>query len=282
MKCEFEEKQYEQLMNIELAKRGQVYPSGQCLENDIAIDAAVFSGDPALWEMWRTHRNLLVKPGVYLRKELWEFAERGLRSDLFPKFRCNLFIQYKRPESVLSPNGNEYPYWKEPYFRYRIDEHQQEILYRLELRVRSHAIVVYACPCFCERNSLWRFMNGSLTENSNFVKAHRLEGHQKYTFIHAGKDGYAFSEPSKTEGTEILKEIQRMIQESTKFEDNVQFLNGLARDIKMVVGDLGDKASGFFAIRDTMVSPDHELRNELATVWSQSAHSTCLLTLRGE
>jgi ABC-type uncharacterized transport system YnjBCD substrate-binding protein len=35
MQCEFEKKQYEQFMNIELAKKGQAYPSVQCLENDV-------------------------------------------------------------------------------------------------------------------------------------------------------------------------------------------------------------------------------------------------------
>ena len=32
MDCEYEEKQYEQLMNYELAEKGRIYPAGQCLE----------------------------------------------------------------------------------------------------------------------------------------------------------------------------------------------------------------------------------------------------------
>jgi hypothetical protein len=82
------------------------------------------------------------------------------------------------------------------------------------------------------------FMNGRLVENSNFVKAHKLQWHQRYTFVQAGKDGYACSEPSNVEGIDILKEIHRMLDESTRFENNVQFLNGLAKDIKMVVEEL--------------------------------------------
>jgi hypothetical protein len=148
MQCEFEEKQYEQLMNIELAKKGQVYPSGQCLESDIAIDAAVFFGDPVFWQTWRTQRKLMVKPGLYLRKEFWEIAEKGLKSNMFPKFKCNLFIQYKRPEFVSSPRGAEYSFWHEPYWRYEINQHQQDILHKLERRVSAYSIVTYACPCF--------------------------------------------------------------------------------------------------------------------------------------
>ena len=264
--CEFEEKQYEQLMNIELAKKGQVYPSGQFLEHDIAVDAAVFYGNPVFWHMWRTQRKLMVKPGLYLRKEFWEIAERELKSNMFPKFKCNLFIQYKRPESVSSPHGTGYSHWKEPYLRYEINQYQQDILHKLERRVSAYSIVAYACPCFLTREELWRFMNGKLVENSNFVKAHKLQGHQRYTFVKAGKDGYACSEPSRVEGIDILKEIRRAIEEPTRFENNVQFLNGLAKDIKMVAEELGERAKGFYAIRENIGSPEHELGSSIITI----------------
>jgi hypothetical protein len=121
LQCKFEEKQYEQLMNIELAKNGQVYPSGQFLENDIAIDAAAYYGDQAFWQSWPTGRRMIVKPGLYLRKEFWEIAEKRLENNMFPKFKCNLFLQYKRPEFIKSARGLERSLWGESYFRYKID-----------------------------------------------------------------------------------------------------------------------------------------------------------------
>jgi hypothetical protein len=253
-------------MNIEFAKKGQVYPSGQCLEYDVAIDAAVFFGDPIFWHMWRTQRKLMVKPGLYLRKEFWEAAERGLKSNMFPKFKCNLFVQYKRPEQVRSPRGAEYSFWHEPYWRYEINQHQQDILYKLERRASAYSIVTYACPCFGTYNELWRFTNGRLVENSNFVKAHELQGHQRYTFVQAGKVGYACSEPSKIERIDIMKEIRRLIDEATRFENNVQFLNGLAKDIRIVVEELGERAEGFYTIQEDMVSPEHELGISIVTI----------------
>jgi hypothetical protein len=79
-------------------------------------------------------------------------------------------------------------------------------------------------------------------------------------------DGFAYSEPSKVEGIDILKEIHRMLDESTRFENNVQFLNGLAKDIMIVVKELDEKAKGFFAIRENMGFPEHELGNSIATI----------------
>ena len=113
MDCEYEEKQYEQLMNYELAEKGRIYPAGQCLEKDIGIDAALFfSKNSKFWRKWNDSRSLNFRPGVNLSRKLWNIAERKLKSAAFPKFKCNLFIQYKRPESIKSPNGKQYPDWR--------------------------------------------------------------------------------------------------------------------------------------------------------------------------
>jgi hypothetical protein len=109
-------------------------------------------------------------------------------------------------------------------------------------------------------------MNGKLIENSNFVKAHKLQGHQRYTFVQAGKDGFALSEPSNVEGMDLLKEIRRMLEEPTKFENDVQFLVALAKDITIVMKELGEKAEGFYTIQKNMGASDHELGRSIKTI----------------
>jgi len=265
--CEFKEKQYEQPLNNELAWKGQVYIPGQVLENDIAIDAAIFSKNPKFWNLWNNRAMMKWKSGLRLRREFWDLAEETLKSDLFPKFKFNLFIQHKRPEHVSSRRGKEYPHWKRPYLRYDINEHQQIILHKLEQKTSSHAIVVYVCPAFWKRKELWMFINGKLVENSNFVKPSKLHGHQRYTFVRGGKDGHACSEPIKVEGLDILSEISRMRERSIEFENNVQFLNRLAMDIKMTIKELDETTrEGFFAIERTFEYSQHELGTSVMTI----------------
>jgi hypothetical protein len=139
MKCKFEERQYEQPLNFELAWRGKIFPAGQVLENTIGIDAALFSRDPTFWRLWNTQRwwlsfRRLWKHGVRLKSELWEDAKNKLDNVKFPKFKCNVFIQHKRPEYITSPRGREFNFWRQKYFRYDINTDQRDILSKLEQR----------------------------------------------------------------------------------------------------------------------------------------------------
>ena len=204
------------------------------------------------------------------RPELWDTAERILTSDMFPKFKCNIFIQCKRPESVSSPNGKEYWRWKQPYLRYDIEDHQQSVLQRLEEKISSYAVVVYACLSFWKIEDLWKLVeNRLIVENSNFVQPRRLQGHERYTFIHGGKDGYACSEPKDVEGLDILNEIRRLLEQPIQFENNVQFLNRLARDIKEVIEELDETTRrGFFAVQRDMEYPEHDLGRSIMTIFA--------------
>jgi hypothetical protein len=219
------------------------------------------------------------KSGLYLRRELWDLAEQTLKSDMFPKFKCNLFIQHKRPEYVSSPRGNEYPHWKQPYLRFEVNNNQQSILDKLEKKTSPHAIVVYACPSFWKLKDLWRFIRGHLVENSNFTKPSKLQGHKKYTFIQGGSEGYACSEPEPVERIDLLKEVGRMLKESIVFKDNIEFLKRLAIDIKTVINEIDEETrKGFFAIHENLGYPEQELGRAITL----SQHSTCSPILLGE
>lgn len=268
MQCEFEEKQYEHPLNNELAWKGRIYNTGQVFENKIAIDAAIFSKSRKFWNLWSNPRKMKWRSGTRIKRELWNLVEETWNSDKFPKFKFNLFVQHKRPEYISSPSGNEYYYWKQPYFRYDLTEHQQNILDRLEQRVSSNAIVVYACPSFWRFRNLWKFINERvLIENSNFVQPHRLHGHERYSFIRGGKDGQAFSQPAKVEGVNILVEIDRMFTRPIKFENNVQFVNEIAKEIKKVIQESDERTKeSYFVLQRAITLPEHELGRSLITI----------------
>jgi len=269
MECEFEEKQYEQLMNYELAEKGQIYPAGQCLEKDLGIDAALFfSPSSFFWRRWNNLDTFVKKHGVKLSAALWDVAEDKLRSGKFPKFKCNLFIQYKRPERISSPNGKEYKRWKQPYFRYSIKEHQQDALSMLERRTAPHALVVYACASFSKIEDLWQHAErNALVQNSNFCQPHDLIGHYRYTFVQNMKNGHACSEPAEVEGIDLLHEMGKLLEKPAPFEDNVQFLVQLAKNIEVSIGDLRHETGIWFnLIKDAMTYPEHRLARSIATI----------------
>jgi hypothetical protein len=267
MDCEFEEKQYEQLMNSELAETGYIYPVGQVLESDLAIDAAMLPKKPDFWDMWGSLGVKRWRSGLRLRPDFWEDAEKELKSEMFPKFKCNLFIQYKRPEFIGSTNGREFSYWRQPYFRYDITQHQQKILSKLEEKTSSHALVTYACPSFHKLKDLWKFLKGKLLiSNSNFVQPHILQKHERYSFAQSGVGGYACSEPRRIGRMDLLSEIQSLMGKS-EFENNIQFVHRLAHDVKTVIEELDEtEREGFFAVLKIMDHPDHMLGIDISTI----------------
>jgi len=267
MKCEFEEKQYEQYLNIELAgKRKILFIPGQVFENIIGIDAAIFSKNSTFWGFWNSYFRFPKfwfwwKPGVYLKPKFWDMIEEELNSEAFPKFKVNIFIQYKRPEYISSFRGREYRYWNQPYFRYDIKAHQQKALYKLEQQIFRNAIVVYACPAFWRSRELWEFYgNHKLIKNSNFVQPHILNGHQRYTFINSGNIGKAFSYHANIESINLIKEIDRIFETGEQFNNNTDFIYSLYRSIIKVVEDFEDDYRVIFKlISESIKIPQHEL-----------------------
>jgi len=268
LQCEFEEKQYEQPLNYELASKRRIYPAGQRFENKLAIDAAIFSRNPEFWKLWKDVSGFGWRAGLKLTPDLWDNIEQVVNSDLFPKFKFNLFVQHKRPEYISSPSGAEYFFWNQPYFRYNIVDNQQKILHKLERRVSSEAIVVYACPSFWRRADLWRYMNGKLVENSNFVQPTSLQGHGRYTFLKGGNFGGAFSEPREIPSLNILADIDRVFEKDIRFESNTQFLRKLAMTVRAVIKEDSDPETreAFLSIERTIGFPEHEFGNDLVSI----------------
>jgi len=274
MKCEFEEKQYEMPLNIELTTRAPIYVPGQVFENKIGIDAAIFSKNPKFWKLWcealwwcppffRHYRR-----GTAIKQEWWDHLKEKLDDERFPKFKFNLFIQHKRPEFISSSLGKEYKYWNQPYFRYDLDSDQQNNLYRLEQKVSPNAIVAYGCPAFWRFAELWFFISSSqLVDNSNFVQPHDLNGHRRYTFTSSGKEGQPFSEHVDIEGLFLLEEIDRMFQRATDFKNNTDFIYSLSKRILVVIEESDEELKeGYTSMMEYLRTPEHRLARAITSI----------------
>ena len=231
MLAEFEEKQYEQHLNIELLQGSNlIFPPGQHLENVLGFDAALFTRNTAFWRHFlggypwyrRFFKNYL--NGLYFPKDAFELEE-AFDNDL-PRFKFNAFIQHKRPERMVKDTASEWRSWRRDYYRYKVLEHQQETLENLESSVGNDGIVTYASPAFHTKEEFWNVhKNRSFIQRSNYCQPHKLAGHNAYTYIDAGTTGIAHSEPEEVESEHLLQELQRLSQsESGKEISNSEFV----------------------------------------------------------
>lgn len=231
MLAEFEEKQYEQHLNIELLQGSNlIFPPGQHLENVLGFDAALFTRNKAFWRHFlggypwyrRFFRNYL--NGLYFPRDAFELEE-AFDNDL-PQFKFNAFIQHKRPERMVKDTASEWQSWGQDYYRYKVLEHQQKTLENLESSVGDQGVVTYASPAFHTKEEFWHaHKNRSFIQRSNFCQPNQLRGHNAYTYIESGTTGIAHSEPEEVESKHLLQELQRLSQaESRKEISNSEFV----------------------------------------------------------
>lgn len=209
MIAEFEEKQFETHLNIELLEGTNLfYAPGQSLENILGFDAALMTNHKNFWRLfppcWHPRPRGLMIDRIWW-DELAEYIE------LFPKIKFNTFIQYKRPEYMVRSDAKEWNHWSQPYFRFAIVNHQQEALYELEQRIRNKGVVVYASPAFYMLKDLWdRIKNRSLVDYTNFCQANKLNNHGRYTYIKSGNTGKAHSETDDIESFNFIEKLQEL------------------------------------------------------------------------
>ena len=270
MKCEFEEKSYEQFHNIELLNRSRIFfPPGQIQEHHLGIDCMLLTKNKKFWRLWGYYKWWLYPfppPGVFLNDVFWQELKNTIDAKDFPRFKFNVFIQYKRPEYIISVRGKEYRFWKCPYFRYDILQHQQDILIKLEQKVRDRAIVVYAAPAFHKKKDLFEyFAKRKLIENSNYVKPSSLIGHSRWTYVNGGIVGLAFSEPKEVESISFLKEIERI--KEVRYENNSEFIIETSRILIETVGEVEYYRKAFLRFLESFYIPEHPLGKALTNIY---------------
>lgn len=232
MLSEFEEKQYEQHLNIELLQGSNlIFPPGQHLENVLGFDAALFTRNKNFWRHFlggypwyrRFFRSYL--NGMYFPKDAYEL-EDAFNND-FPQFKFNAFIQHKRPERMVKDSAAEWDSWNQEYYRYKVLDHQQSTLEILEANVGDQGIVTYASPAFHTKQEFWDVHKSqSFIQNSNFCQPSKLSRHRAYTYISPGTNGIAHSEPEKVESKHLINELDRLSQSETKHDlKNSEFVS---------------------------------------------------------
>jgi hypothetical protein len=198
-RAEFEEPEYEGPLYNQLSNGSlNLWTPGRRFERIFGIDAALLSNNQYFWSLFaQSSPNVGTSLRNYDWHFLWHLIKRHFRP--VPSFSVNVLIQSKRPEhrsgvnSVYSINGIKGAYWQ-----FQITKHQQKILEKLEAKLGSDALVVYACPVFHKFDDLDRHItNGQIIENSTFVKVSALTNHKKWVFDSAGTTGLACSEVKK-------------------------------------------------------------------------------------
>jgi hypothetical protein len=238
MECEFEEKQFEQNLNFELAsKKSLVYVPGQVLEKRLGFDAAVFSTDPIFWDYFPFRNwSRSFGSGVKLDKRWWNGLAREI--NLFPQFKCNLFLQHKRPAHLTTAHSKEWSHWKRSYYRFQITPHQQQALEKLEGKIQNAGVVVYASPAFSDRGTLWEAIKEErLIEKTNFVQAIKLKDHDAYTYVEPGNRGRAYSEPEDVESFDLMTTLGRLSEGRNTNDSNSTFIIETAGVVNEVMGE---------------------------------------------
>lgn len=255
MWAEFKEKTYETAFVGELWQLTHfLYAPDQCDENLLGFDAAAF----VPWQ-----RLLSITPYIRGRRrhhflgisasEIDQFG-RELNQRL-PPFKLNLFLQFKRPEFMQRNNAAEWQFWKQKYFRYKLDSQQQKLLEKISTVGKGRAVAVYAVPAFHQSAVLFQHqIKNAVIENSNVLNAALLTGHSKCTFSKAGSFGMGHSEPEEISSQSIAEIIdQAMSQEGVPFTRHIKETADL---IKQILENDEERKETLFLARRAIIGGD--------------------------
>jgi hypothetical protein len=184
LKSEFEEKQFEGLANSELI----ALPSGQVAEYFLGYDAVAHPDiHHAVWK----YLGSTPLPGVLLTPSHWHLSARGApTANALPLSAASLILQYKRPEHMQRSTAGNWILWGVPYYRFKVDQGQHQVLEGLESSLAGKAFVRYAAPAFHTRKELndhWR--GRSVLVNTGFVEPSAITGHKYWTYTAPGIAG---------------------------------------------------------------------------------------------
>lgn len=235
----YEEKTFESYFNSELDQRSNVYFAlGQVQEGALGFDSSAHTRNRRLWDFlgypfW-FFSDFAGVDFQDIARNMGEHLVREINN--IPPIKVNLLLQYKRPEPISSPNAKEWQHWKEPYFRYRINDHQQKLLEKLHDQFGTRALVLYAAPAIATVDELMKIkIQKKIIENTNFCKADSLRTHHTNTYTKAGTHSIACSEPEQIDRFDLLEEIAKM--ESPSVTENARAIKEFAESVKKTVLD---------------------------------------------
>lgn len=229
--AEFEEKQYETHANLELGfQHAGMFPAGQMLEAVVGYDIA--TDPPQNAPIWRLIGTNAPK-GIQLKPNLWQRARAQPKAPELPSDYVSLILQYKRPRYLESSLAAQWNYWNNKYYRFIIDQNQQDILEHLESALSNKALIRYACPAFWKYADLQTHQrHQSVLSHSTFVSPARLVGHTAWTYRSPGTIGYANLRPAKVPTDNFTGLWKSLDKTGKKKKENLfQHLRGLRSSI---------------------------------------------------
>lgn len=178
-----------------------MWPPGQVAEAILGYDvAANLPRSSPLWAVLRASP----RTGVTMSPSFWAKSPDQPPDVSVPSSSVSLILQFKRPEYLTVPWAKQWGYWRQEYYRVRLDtpEGQLETLCRLEQRLGRMALVRYAAPVIPSWNELQRLQrNRQVLRKSNFVGPRRVQAHEVWTYARPGNRGFA-----NPEGEEVAQE----------------------------------------------------------------------------
>jgi hypothetical protein len=211
LKANFEEKQYESAMTVELARgRGRVFSPGQVEERVLGYDAAALPRDEVA-TLFEQLAGVQLGPGTWLTPNWWLRCPQRPQPSATPSRFASLLLQYKRPAFHFSPRSKLFAAHQRAYFRIEFPRVQHRTMVRLDEALNDEAVVRYAAPCTVWRPELeqWQ-INSEVLEHTNFVSPRRMGlKHRAWTYTEAGRAGFRneYREgdgPIESEGSEQL------------------------------------------------------------------------------
>lgn len=239
MRAKFEEKTYENYFNAELARQTDIYfPLGQVQEGSLGFDSSAMTRSRRLWKRLG-YPFWFFSPfdGMDLTEIAGEMEHYlNVTLDNIPRVKTNLLFQYKKPEYITVSRGNEWIYWKEPYYRYKIYQEQQELLMHIHNQFSDKVFIVYASPALHDVNDLvTAHLNRQIIDISNFRKAVELDGHHCNTYTQAGRFSVACSEPERIENFSLIEIINQLNYEKNTDENNRTSIVNFSKQLSNVV-----------------------------------------------
>ena len=253
--AEFEEREYETPLYNQLANgTNKVWSPGQVFEGHIGIDYAMFFEEE--W-LFRLHSFNRIPLGAVLSRYRWPRAWfRRRPTNRLPTFRLNLFIQTKRPDwskkptRILREKGFRGLYW-----RFNLNEDQQEVLEKVAEKLDNRALVIYAAPTFHQHHDLYRnTINGTIIENSTFPSIAKLKAHEAWYYHTPGASGVANPIPEEIIEPTLKERIEKLIESKEGSGSWSDSLKSLASEIVNALSDeklkeTSRRASFFDAIK---------------------------------
>jgi hypothetical protein len=234
--AEFEEKEYEIPLYIELYDNAPLWSPGQVLEARLGVDAAVRTLNRSFWSRLGYALPLV---GFNLNQLGNQFsrANRPL-----PNFQANLLIQVKRPtELKRRPAGITVAHLpgSNPYWRFEIRPRQHTVLTELASTVGHQALVAYAAPAFADINTLYDCIEmRTLIDRSTFIRVDRLQNHRRWVYDEGGSRGTRCSMPQRIEDPSLLAQLDEFRFAAGDGRGTIHPIQELAGTIDRVVSSV--------------------------------------------